>query len=52
MYCRISVEEAKEPGKPGGPAGPGGPGGPDVTEIEPGEEKNLTVKILWSTSGL
>lgn len=36
MYCRISVEEAKEPGKPGGP---GGPGGPDVTEIEPGEEK-------------
>lgn len=39
MYCRISVEEAKEPGKPGGPAGPGGPGGPDVTETEPGEEK-------------
>lgn len=36
MYCRISVEEAKEPGKPGGP---GGPGGPDVTEIEPGKEK-------------
>lgn len=38
MYCRISVEEEKEPVWPGGPGGPAGPGGPEVTEMEP-EEK-------------
>lgn len=39
MYCRISLEEAKEPAGPVGPGGPGGPGGPAVTETEPENDK-------------